>query len=113
MDATRGISLFVVPRKRPTGADLSAETLEFNDVQTSQLLHKIGWRGLPSLGLSCGEDGDCMGWLLAEPGHGLKYIFQMMNEARILVGTNATATASAAYHQSLAYARERTQGRRL
>ncbi|HGG57395.1 MAG TPA: acyl-CoA dehydrogenase, partial [Nannocystis exedens] len=110
---TRGISLFVVPRRRPVGADLSAETLEFNDVQTSQLLHKIGWRGLPSLGLSYGEAGDCMGWLLGEPGHGLKYMFQMMNEARILVGTNATATASAAYHQSLAYARERTQGRRL
>ncbi len=110
---TRGISLFVVPRLRPVGGDLSSEALEFNDVQTSQLLHKIGWRGLPSLGLSYGEAGDCMGWLLGEPGHGLKYMFQMMNEARILVGTNATATASAAYHQSLAYARERTQGRRL
>ncbi len=110
---TRGISLFVVPRMRPVDGDLSAEALEFNDVQTSQLLHKIGWRGLPSLGLSYGEAGDCMGWLLGEPGHGLKYMFQMMNEARILVGTNATATASAAYHQSLAYARERTQGRRL
>jgi butyryl-CoA dehydrogenase len=40
-------------------------------------------------------------------------MFQMMNEARVLVGTNATATASAAYHEALAYARERTQGRRL
>src|SRR5690606_36571435 len=34
-------------------------------------------------------------------------------EARILVGANATARASAAYHESLNYARERTQGRRL
>ena len=110
---TRGISLFVVPRMRPAGGDLSSDRLEFNDVHTSQLIHKIGWRGLPSLGLSYGEGGDCQGWLLGEPGKGLKYMFQMMNEARILVGANATATASAAYHESLAYARERTQGRRL
>jgi alkylation response protein AidB-like acyl-CoA dehydrogenase len=107
---TRGISLFVVPRMRPnpdTGA------LEFNDVHTSQLVHKIGWKGLPSLGLSYGENDDCVGWLLGEPGQGLSYMFQMMNEARILVGANATATASAAYHESIAYARERTQGRRI
>lgn len=106
---TRGISLFVVPRMRP-GPD---GRLEFNDVHTSQLVHKIGWKGLPSLGLSYGENDDCHGWLLGEPGSGLAYMFQMMNEARILVGANATATASAAYHESLAYARERTQGRRI
>jgi alkylation response protein AidB-like acyl-CoA dehydrogenase len=107
---TRGISLFVVPRMRP---DPETGALVFNDVHTSQLVHKIGWKGLPSLGLSYGENDDCFGWLLGEPGQGLPYMFQMMNEARILVGANATATASAAYHESLAYARERTQGRRL
>lgn len=106
---TRGISLFAVPRLRPN-ADGS---LEFNDVHTSQLVHKIGWRGLPSLGLSYGESDDCFGWIVGEPCKGLNYMFQMMNDARLLVGTNATATASAAYHESLAYARERTQGRSL
>jgi hypothetical protein len=100
----------VVPRMRPNPG---TGELEFNDVHTSQLVHKIGWKGLPSLGLSYGEDDDCIGWLLGEPGQGLAYMFQMMNEARILVGANATATASAAYHESLAYARERTQGRRI
>jgi alkylation response protein AidB-like acyl-CoA dehydrogenase len=109
---TRGISLFVVPRLRPS-PDLHGDTLEFNDVHTAQLVHKIGWKGLPSLGLSFGENDDCHGWLVGEPCKGLHYMFQMMNEARILVGANATATASAAYHESLAYARERTQGRRL
>ena len=112
---TRGISLFVVPRMRPkpgtAGAD--ASELEFNDVHTAQLVHKIGWKGLPSLGLSYGDNDDCVGWLVGEPCQGLTYMFQMMNEARILVGANATATASAAFHESLAYAQERTQGRRL
>lgn len=106
---TKGISLFVVPRMRPTADG----ALEFNDVHTSQLVHKIGWKGLPSLGLSYGENDDCVGFLLGEPGKGLRYMFQMMNEARMLVGANATATASAAYHESLAYAHERTQGRPL
>jgi alkylation response protein AidB-like acyl-CoA dehydrogenase len=105
----KGISLFVVPRMRPT----SDGKLEFNDVHTSQLVHKIGWKCLPSVGLSYGENDDCLGWLVGERGVGLSYMFQMMNEARLLVGANATATASAAYHESLAYARERTQGRAL
>jgi len=110
-EGVRGISLFAVPRMRPGDGD--GDELVFNDVHTSQLVHKIGWRGLPSLGLSYGENDDCRGWLVGEPCKGLRYMFQMMNEARLLVGANATATASAAYHESLAYARERTQGRRL
>ena len=109
-EGTKGISLFAVPRLRPTGNE---GELVFNDVHTSQLVHKIGWRGLPSLGLSYGESDDCHGWIVGEPCKGLRYMFQMMNEARLLVGANATATASAAYHESLAYARERTQGRAL
>src|SRR6185436_15638504 len=45
------------------------------------------------------------------PHRGLTYMFQMMNEARISVGVSAAATASVAYHEALAYARNRTQGR--
>ncbi|EDM80180.1 acyl-CoA dehydrogenase family protein [Plesiocystis pacifica SIR-1] len=118
----KGISLFAVPRLRPSAGleDPSNEdagegeiAVEFNDVHTSQLIHKIGWKGLPSLGLSYGEADDCVGWIVGEPCRGLSYMFQMMNEARILVGANGTATASAAYHQSVDYARERKQGRSL
>ncbi len=38
-------------------------------------------------------------------------MFQMMNEARIMVGANGVSTASVAYHQAVLYARERLQGR--
>ena len=103
---TKGISLFAVPRLRPG-------SLDFNDVHVSGVIHKIGWRGLPSLALSFGEADDCHGWLVGEPHQGLRCMFQMMNEARILVGTNAAATASVAFHESLRYARDRTQGRPL
>jgi hypothetical protein len=74
-------------------------------------VHKIGWRGLPSCVLAFGERSDCHGWLLGEPNRGLSQMFQMMNEARIMVGLNGVATASAAYQEALAYAKERTQGR--
>ena len=105
---TRGISLFVVPSKRPEGDRLVA-----NDVHVTGVIHKIGWKGLPSLALGFGDEGDCRGWLVGEPHQGLRYMFQMMNEARLMVGLNAVATASAAYHEAKMYAKSRRQGRAL
>jgi butyryl-CoA dehydrogenase len=116
---TRGISLFAVPRLRPsrTGtlptATLASGPLEPNDVHVTGVIHKIGWRGLPSLALSFGDTNDCHGWLVGPPHEGLRCMFQMMNEARIMVGLNAASTASVAFHEALAYANERTQGRAL
>lgn len=104
----KGISLFLVPKKRFEG-----EKLVPNDVSVAGMIHKIGWRGLPSLALNFGESGDCHGWLVGAPHKGLSYMFQMMNEARIMVGGNGVATASVAYHESLSYARQRPQGRSI
>ena len=106
---TKGVSLFLVPKLRPAAGG----GLEPNDVRVAGLIHKIGWKALPSVVLSLGEAGDCRGWLVGEPGRGLAHMFQMMNEARIMVGANGVATASVAYLESLAYARERPQGRPL
>lgn len=104
----KGISLFAVPRRRRQG-----DGWVDNDVAVTGMIHKIGWRGAPSLALQFGEQGDCHGWLCGEPGRGLSCMFQMMNEARLMVGTNGVATASVAYHQAVQYARERPQGRPL
>ena len=103
----KGISLFVVPNRRPEGDDLIG-----NDVTCATIYHKLGYRGAPITQLSLGDAGDCRGWLVGEPNRGLKYMFQMMNEARIEVGMGAAAIASAAYHAALDYARERPQGRK-
>ena len=102
----RGLSLFAVPKLRPEGRRLVP-----NDVRVAGLIHKIGWRGLPSVVLALGEDGDCRGWLVGQPNGGLAQMFQMMNEARIMVGCNGVASASVAYHESLRYALDRAQGR--
>jgi alkylation response protein AidB-like acyl-CoA dehydrogenase len=105
----RGISLFVVPKKRPD----AGEKLASNDVITSGIFHKLGYRGCPIAQLSFGDKNDCRGWLVGEPNNGLRYMFQMMNEARIGVGLGATSMATAAYYASLEYAKTRKQGRNI
>jgi Acyl-CoA dehydrogenases len=60
-----------------------------------------------------GSNEKTIGYLVGEENMGLKYMFQMMNEARIGVGMNAVAIAQAAYQASLAYAKERPQGRKI
>ena len=94
----KGISLFVVPQKRisENGVDLMP-----NDVLSAGVYHKMGYKGAPIAHLMMGENDSCYGYLVGEPHRGLTYMFQMMNEARVGVGTNAAALGTAAYHASL------------
>lgn len=105
----KGISLFVVPKKRIRDGG----SLVPNDVVTSGIFHKLGYRGCPITQLSIGDKDDCQGYLVGKPHQGLMYMFQMMNEARIGVGMGATAMATAAYYASLEYSKTRKQGRRV
>ena len=113
----KGISLFVVPQKRAVGKEQKArsenETLQLqdNDVITAGVYHKMGYKGAPIAHLMVGSNDNAFGYLVGEPHKGLTYMFQMMNEARIGVGMNATAIGTAAYYASLEYAKERPQGR--
>jgi len=104
----KGISLFVVPKNRPT-----ANGLESNDVTTVADFQKLGQRGYCTTHLGFGDADDCRGWLVGEPHKGLHYMFLMMNGARIAVGRGASAIACGAYYASLQYANERPQGRKL
>ena len=102
---TKGISLFVVPKIRLDGTP--------NDVLTQGIYHKMGYKGAPIVHLMIGSESACEGYLVGEAHQGLKYMFQMMNEARLGIGMNATAIAAAAYQTSLAYAKVRPQGRNI
>lgn len=105
----KGISLFVVPQQRPDAEG----KLTPNDVITAGVYHKMGYKGAPIAHLMMGSNDNCEGYLVGEPHKGLNYMFQMMNEARIGVGLNAVSIGTAAYHTSLAYAKERPQGRKI
>jgi len=102
----KGISLFIVPRDR-------LEDGENNDVKCVGIEHKMGLRGSATCQMSFGEDGNCVGELLGKQKEGLKIMFLMMNEERLLVATQAMGIASTAYQMALQYARERVQGRHL
>lgn len=104
---TKGLSLFIVPKYRPTE---TGEKGEFNDVKVGRIEHKMGIKGSPTCVLNFGEDGGCEGWLLGNELDGIKIMFHMMNEARIMVGCQGMTLGAAAYHAALAYARERLQG---
>lgn len=104
----KGISLFIVPKY------LVAEDGgrgPRNGVALAGLNHKMGYRGTTNTLLNFGEGAPCTGYLVGEENKGLAYMFQMMNEARIGVGLGAAALGAAGYRASLAYARERPQGR--
>ncbi|SHK82814.1 butyryl-CoA dehydrogenase [Reichenbachiella agariperforans] len=106
-EGTKGLSLFLVPQKMTNEED----KIVLNDIKTSGIYHKMGYKGTPIVHLSFGDEDRCYGYLLGEANQGLAQMFQMMNEARIGVGLSATAIASAAYYTSLNYAKERLQGR--
>ena len=104
----RGISLFIVPKfLLNDDGSLGAR----NDVVLAGLFHKMGGRAHTSTWLSFGDHGGATAYLVGEENKGLGYMFHMMNEARIMVGTGAAALALTGYQYSLHYARERPQGR--
>ena len=113
---TRGISLFVVPKKLVnTQGELTGVR---NDVALAGLNHKLGWRGTTNTLLNFGEgkflvDGKpgAVGYLVGQQGKGLACMFHMMNEARIGVGIAATMLGLAGYYAALDYAKNRPQGR--
>jgi butyryl-CoA dehydrogenase len=124
---TKGISLFIVPKKLvDTQGQLTGER---NDVALAGLNHKLGYRGIPNTLLNFGEgrfpvrgasggglDGrgaGAIGYLVGQPGEGLRCMFHMMNEARIAVGLGAVMLGYAGYEASLDYARNRPQGRHM
>lgn len=107
---TKGISLFLVPKYRINEDGTSGE---FNDVNCVGIEEKMGIHGNATCTLSLGEKGQCVGELLGEENKGMRVMFLMMNEARLLVGMQGFGCATASYINSVNYAKERIQGRHL
>ncbi len=104
----KGISLFLVPK---FDVDANGNFTHRNDVSLAGLIHKLGYRGTTSTALNFGENDQCIGYLIGEPHQGLRYMFKMMNEARVGVAMGATMIGYRGYLYSLHYAKERVQGR--
>jgi alkylation response protein AidB-like acyl-CoA dehydrogenase len=106
----KGVSIFMVP-KYLVNEDGSLG--DANDVACSGIEHKMGIKASATCTLNFGENDNCKGWLIGEENQGIKYMFQMMNEARLYVGLQGAALAGASYMSALDYAKERVQFRHI
>ncbi|UCE54873.1 MAG: acyl-CoA dehydrogenase [Desulfobacterales bacterium] len=109
-EGTKGISLFIVPK---IWVNDDGSLGEDNDVVCTGVEEKMGIHGNATCSLALGSKGRCRGTLLGEENKGMRAMFLMMNEARLLVGLSGLATASSAYMYAVNYARQRVQGRYL
>ncbi|BBW99239.1 acyl-CoA dehydrogenase [Mycolicibacterium moriokaense] len=106
---TKGLSLFFVPKyhfDHETG-----EIGERNGVFVTNVEHKMGLKVSATCELSLGQHGvPAVGWLVGEVHDGIAQMFDVIEQARMMVGTKAIATLSTGYLNALEYAKERVQG---
>jgi len=109
-EGTKGISLFLVPK---IWVNDDGSLGEFNDVVCTGIEEKMGIHGNSTCALTLGGKGKCRGLLLGEANKGMRAMFLLMNEARLLVGLQGLACASSAYMYAVDYSRQRIQGKNL
>jgi hypothetical protein len=99
----KGISLFIVPKFLQDGSR--------NDLKCTGIEHKLGIHASPTCTMQFGDHEKCVGYLVGKENEGLKYMFTMMNNARLSVGLQGVAIAERSYQKALAYAQDRVQGK--
>jgi 3-(methylsulfanyl)propanoyl-CoA dehydrogenase len=102
---TKGVSCFLVPKFL---VDDDGSLGARNAVQCVSIEHKLGINASPTCVMAY---EDAVGYLIGEPNEGMRYMFRMMNTARLSVGLEGLAIGERAYQQAVAYAAERRQGR--
>lgn len=106
-EGVKGISLFVVP-KFLLNDDGSIGNR--NDVNCVSIEHKLGIHGSPTCTLAFGDNDGAIGYLIGEEHCGLRYMFTMMNDARLSVGVQSIGVGEHAYQDAMRFAQERRQG---
>jgi alkylation response protein AidB-like acyl-CoA dehydrogenase len=106
---TKGLSLFLVPKFHFDSE--TGELGERNGAFVTNVEHKMGIKASTTCELTFGQHGTpAKGWLLGEVHDGIAQMFQVIEYARMMVGTKAIATLSTGYLNALDYAKERVQG---
>ena len=108
-EGTRGISLFLVPKRR---LDANGEPGEPNDVHVVSIEHKLGLHASPTCVLSFGDEGDCVGELIGSEHGGMRAMFTMMNNARLNVALQGLQVAEGSAQLAASYATQRVQSPR-
>ncbi|AVP70200.1 acyl-CoA dehydrogenase [Prescottella equi] len=106
---TKGLSLFFVPKFH---FDFEKNELgERNGVFVTNVEHKMGLKASATCELTFGGHGTpAVGWLVGEVHNGIAQMFDVIEHARMMVGTKAISTLSTGYLNALDYAKQRVQG---
>ena len=102
---TKGISLFLVPKFVVNDDGSIGST---NGISTGSIESKMGIKGSATCVLNFDE---ATGYMIGKKDKGLNAMFTMMNLERIVVGIQGLGISEIAYQNSLAYAKERKQGK--
>ena len=102
---TRGISLFLVPKFIVNEDGTIGQR---NGISTGSIESKMGIKGSATCVLNF---DDATGYMIGSKDKGLNAMFTMMNLERIVVGIQGLGISEIAYQNSLAYAKERKQGK--
>ncbi|MCE9514896.1 MAG: acyl-CoA dehydrogenase [Mycobacterium sp.] len=106
---TKGLSLFMVPKFLFDGE--TGEPGERNGAFVTNVEHKMGLKVSATCELTFGQHGvPAKGWLVGEVHEGIAQMFDVIEQARMMVGTKAIATLSTGYLNALEYAKQRVQG---
>ena len=102
---TKGISLFLVPKFIVNDDGTVGQR---NGISTGSIESKMGIKGSATCVLNFDE---ATGYMIGSKDKGLSAMFTMMNLERIVVGIQGLGISEIAYQNSLAYAKERKQGK--
>ena len=102
---TKGISLFLVPKFL---VNQDGSVGQRNGISTGSIETKMGIKGSATCVLNFDE---ATGYMIGPKDKGLNAMFTMMNLERIVVGIQGLGISEIAYQNSLAYAKERKQGK--
>jgi alkylation response protein AidB-like acyl-CoA dehydrogenase len=102
---TKGISLFLVPKFIVNDDGTVGQR---NGISTGSIESKMGIKGSATCVLNFDE---ATGYMIGSKDKGLNAMFTMMNLERIVVGIQGLGISEIAYQNSLAYAKERKQGK--
>ncbi len=106
---TKGLSLFLVPKHHfdPETGELTGER---NGVYATNIEKKMGMNVSATCEMTLSADVPARGWLLGEVHNGIAQMFEVIEDARMMVGCKAIATLSSGYLNALEYAKQRVQG---
>src|SRR3954469_22285137 len=104
---TKGLSMFLVP-KYLVNEDGSLG--ERNGVYVTNVEHKMGLKASTTCEVTFGTDHPAVGTLVGGVHDGIRQMFKVIEDARMMVGTKAIATLSTGYLNALDFARNRVQG---